>query len=119
MRRTLLSVLAICLAAPLMLAQFGGREDEVVIYTVSVKGNPNPVIVPPTTANTQSGFEGKDPLSLPLEPFGPDFAGECFVTPHSEAAHNCRFIVHRERILTQHNTFVVPAKLMSIHGRDP
>jgi hypothetical protein len=118
MRRTLLSVLAGCLAASLMLAQFGGREDEVVIYTVSVKGNPNPVIVPSTTVNTQTGFEVKDPLALPLEPFGPDFPGEFFVTLHSEAADNFRYIVQRERILTQHNTFVGPAKLMIIQGLD-
>ena len=69
MRRTLLSVLAGFLAAPLMLAQFGGRADEVVIYVVTAKGNPNPVIVPSTTVNTQTGFEVKDPLALPLEPF--------------------------------------------------
>ena len=118
MRRTLFSVLAVCLAAPLMLAQFGGREDEVVIYMVSVKGNPNPVIVPSTTANTQTGFEVKDPLSMPLEPFGPDFAGEFFVTLHTEAADSFRFIVQRERILTQHNTFAGPAKLMIIQGLD-
>jgi hypothetical protein len=118
MRRTLLSVLAGCLAAPLMLAQFGGRADEVVIYAVSVKGNPNPQIVPSTTVNTQTGFEVKDPLALPLEPFGPDFAGEFFVTLHSEAADNFRFILQREGIFTQHNTFAGPAKLMIIQGLD-
>ena len=118
MRRTLLSVLAVCFAAPLLLAQFGGRENEVVIYAVSAKGNPNPVIVPSTTVNTQAGFEVKDPLALPLEPFGPDFAGEFFVTLHSEAADNFRFIVQREGILTQHNTFAGPAKLMIIQGLD-
>ncbi len=87
-----------------MLAQFGGRADEVVIYAVSVKGNPNPQIVPSTTVTTQTGFEVKDPLALPLEPFGPDFAGEFFVTLHSEAADNFRFILQREGIFTQHNT---------------
>ena len=44
----------------------GNQSDEVVIYAVSVKGNPNPVIVPSTTVNTVAGFEVKDPLALPL-----------------------------------------------------
>jgi hypothetical protein len=114
----LLSILAGCFAAPLMLAQFGGRADEVVLYVVNSKGNPNPVIVPSTTVNTQTGFAVMDPTALPLTPFGPDFPGESFVTLHSETADNFRFILQKEGILTQHNTFAGAAKLMIIQGLD-
>jgi len=69
------------------------REDEVVIYTVSVKGNPNPVIVPSTTANTQTGFEVKDPLALPLEPFGPilraSSSSPCIAKPRTISGLSC------------------------------
>ncbi len=119
MRRTLvLSIVAVCLGLAPVSAQFGGRDNEVVLYTVSAKGNPNPVIVPASTANTQSGFQVKDPFQELLEPFGPDFAGEFFVTLHKEDADNFRFIIQREGIRTEHNTFQGPAKLMIIQGLD-
>ena len=119
MRRTLvLSIVAMSLGLAPTWAQFGGRENEVVLYTVSVKGNPNPVIVPAGTVNTQSGFQVKDPFKELLEPFGSDFAGEFFVTLHSEPSDNFRFIIQKEGIVTQHNTFQGPAKLMIIQGLD-
>jgi hypothetical protein len=119
MRRILvLSILTACLGLTPLTAQFGGRENEVVLYTVSAKGNPNPVIVPASTVNTQSGFQVKDPFKEVFEPFGPDFAGEFFVTLHSEPADNFRFILQKEGIFTQHNTFQGPAKLMIIQGLD-
>jgi hypothetical protein len=107
-----------CLGLAPLSAQFGGRENEVVLYAVSVKGNPNPVIVPTTTVNTQSGFQVKDPFKETFEPFGPDFSGEFFVTLHSEDSDNFRFILQKEGIVTEHNTFQGPAKLMIIQGLD-
>jgi hypothetical protein len=112
-----LLIFAGCVASSLP-GQFGGRADEVVIYAVSAKGNPDFQIVPSTTVNTATGFEVKDPLQEPLEPFGPDFAGEFFVTLHREAGDNFRFIVQREGIVTEHNIFQGPAKLMIIEGLD-
>src|SRR5436309_3882894 len=109
MRRILvLSIVAVCLGLAPIQAQFGGRENEVVLYAVSAKGNPNPVIVPGSTVNTQTGFQVKDPFKELLEPFGPDFAGEFFVTLHSEASDNFRFIIQKEGIRTEHNTFQGP-----------
>src|SRR5260370_1011217 len=117
MRRTLvLSIVAVCLGLAPLSAQFGGRDNEVVLYTVSAKGNPNPVIVSASTANTQSGFQVKDPFQELLEPFGPDFAGEFFVTLHKERADNFGFITQPEGIRTEPNAFQGPAKLMIIQG---
>lgn len=119
MRRILvLSVIAGCLGLAPASAQFGGRENEVVLYVVNAKGNASPVIVPASTVNTASGFEVKDPLKETLQPFGPDFAGEFFVTLHSEANDSFRFILQKEGIITEHNTFAGPAKLMIIQGLD-
>jgi hypothetical protein len=119
MRRTLAFLLvAGCFGATLARAQFGGREDETVIYVVSVKGDPNFQVVPSTTVNTVSGFETKDPIAANPEPFGPDFAGEFFVNLHIESGDNFRFIIQKEGILTEHNQFQGPAKLMIIQGLD-
>jgi hypothetical protein len=119
MRRILiLSTLAACLGFAPLRAQFGGRENEVVLLAVSAKGNPNPVIVPANTVNTQAGFQVKDPFKEVFEPFGPDFPGEFFVTLHTESADHFRFILQKEGIVTQHNTFQGPAKLMIVQGLD-
>src|SRR5260221_13008689 len=105
MRRTVvLSIVAVCLGLAPLSAQFGGRDNEVVIYTVSAKGNPKPVIVPASTANTQSGFQVKDPVQGLLEPFGPDLAGEVFVTLHKQDADIFRVIILGEAMRREHNT---------------
>ncbi|MEJ2081690.1 MAG: hypothetical protein P8Y94_05825, partial [Acidobacteriota bacterium] len=57
-------------------AQFGGREGDVVIFAVSAKGNRDFRVVPPPTTNDQTGLLIEDPKNLPDEPFGPDFPGE-------------------------------------------
>jgi hypothetical protein len=118
MRSTLLSIVAGCFGVSLALAQFGGRADEVVIYTVSSKGNTDLQIVAPTTVNTQTGFQVIDPVTQPVQPFGPDFPGEFFVPLHLETGDNFRFIIQKEGILTQHNMFQGPAKVMIVKGLD-
>ena len=107
-----------CFGASLALAQFGGRLDEVVLYVVTTKGSPDPQIVSATTANTQTGFTIIDPLKQTPTPFGPDFSGEFFVPLHLETNDNFRFIIQKEGIVTQHNTFVGPGKLMIMQGID-
>lgn len=111
-------VVASCLGVTRLQAQFGGRENEVVLYAISVKGNPNPVIVPSSTVNTQSGFEVIEPLKQPAQPFGQDFPGEFFVPLHLEDSDHFRFIIQKEGIVTEHVTFQGPAKLMIIEGID-
>lgn len=119
MRRTLLlSILTGCFGASLALAQFGGRLNEVVLYVVTTKGSPDPQIVPASTVNTQSGYTIIDPLQQTPTPFGPDFAGEFFVPLHLETGDNFRFIIQKEGIVTQHNEFEGPGKLMIVQGID-
>ena len=108
---------AVFQAAPL-LAQFGGREGDVVIYSVSAKGRPDLEIVPSTTVNTQSGFEFKDARALPTQPFGPDFPGEFFVNLHNETGDNFRYIIQQEGIVTQKNRFRGAGKVMITEGLD-
>jgi len=118
MRRFLAVPLIGLLLSTLALAQFGGRDGDVVIYMVSAKGAGDPVVVPTTTVNTQTGFQTIDPLKQALQPFGVDFPGEFFVTLHTEANDNFRFVVQKEDILTQHNRFLGPGKVMIMQGLD-
>ncbi len=106
------------LASGLALAQFGGREGDVVIYAVSAKGVGEPVVVPATTVNTAAGFEIRDPLKMPVEPFGPDFPGEFFVTLHSEPNDSFRFVIQKEDLLTPHNRFMGAGKVLIMQGID-
>ena len=118
MRSTLLSILAGCFGVSLAFAQFGGRVNEVVVYAVSSKGATDFQIVAPTTVNTQTGYQIMDPTTQPLQPFGPDFPGEFFVPLHLETGDNFRFVLQKEGIVTQHNTFQGPAKVMIVQGVD-
>ncbi|MSV27577.1 MAG: hypothetical protein EXQ52_02365 [Bryobacterales bacterium] len=118
MRSIILLPLIGLLASGLSLAQFGGREGDVVIYAVSAKGVGDPVVVPATTVNTATDFETRDPLKMPTQPFGPDFPGEFFVTLHSEANDSFRFVIQKEDILTQHNRFLGAGKVLIMQGID-
>jgi hypothetical protein len=118
MRRTAYLILAVCLCSSLSVAQFGGREGDVVLYAVSTKGLPDFQVVPPKTVNTQTGFEIKDPLALPRVPFEPDFPGEFYVTLHQELGDSMRFIFQKEGIVTPHNVFQGPGKLQIVEGID-
>jgi hypothetical protein len=118
MRRLFLLMLIGLTASISALGQFGGRDGDAVLYVVTAKGAPEFQVVPTGTANTATGFEIINPRTRPLQPFGPDFPGEFFVTLHSEASDNFRFIVQKEDIITQHNQFLGPAKLLIVEGID-
>jgi hypothetical protein len=111
-------MLAMGVGAPGAFGQFGGRPNEVVLYMVTTKGSPAPTIVPASTANTVTGFTTLDPAQQTAAPFGPAFPGEFFVNLHNEANDNFRFIIQKEQIETQHNTFLGPAKLLIAGGID-
>jgi hypothetical protein len=106
------------LTAPLALGQFGGRANEVVLYVVTTKGSPAPQIVPASRVNTATGFAVIDPRRSTATPFGPNFPGEFYVNLHSEANDNFNFIIQKEGIVTQHNTFAGSAKLLIAEGMD-
>lgn len=118
MRRILQFVAIGLLFSGLAMAQFGGRDGDAVLYVVTAKGNSDFQVVATGFTNTVTGFEIINPLVRPLQPFGPDFPGEFFVTLHSEANDNFRFIVQKEDIVTQHNQFLGPAKLLIVQGID-
>ena len=118
MRGILAVPLIALLCSGLASAQFGGREGDVVLYIVSAKGVGDPVVVPSSTVNTQTGFQTIDTLKQPLQPFGPDVPGEFFVTLHSEANDSFRFIVQKEELLIPHNRFIGTGKVMIIQGVD-
>jgi hypothetical protein len=113
-----IAVLAVCAGIPAAFAQFGGRANEVVLYLVNTKGNPAPQIVPPTTVNTGGGLTVVDPSKETPAPFGPDFPGEFYVNLHNEANDNFRYIIQKEGIVTPHNTFLGPGKLLIVEGMD-
>ncbi|MEQ1945610.1 MAG: hypothetical protein ABL995_00370 [Bryobacteraceae bacterium] len=118
MRSLFVVMLAAFIAPVALLAQFGGRDGDVVIYSVSAKGNADLVAVPAGTTNTVSGFQVKDPNALTPSPFGSDFAGEFFVNLHNETGDNFRYIIQKEGIVTQHNLFQGPGKVMISQGLD-
>ena len=118
MRRTYLMILVLCLGSAPALAQFGGREGDVVLYFVNAKGLPDLQVVPYDTVNTASGFETRNPLEGPWEPFGPDFEGEFFVTLHEESGDSFRMVKQLEDIVTQHNVFLGPGKVLIAEGID-
>jgi hypothetical protein len=113
-----LAVIAVCAGVPAAFAQFGGRTNEVVLYLVNTKGNPAPQIVPSTTVNSATGFTVVDPTKVEPTPFGPDFPGEFYVNLHNEADDNFRYIIQKEGIVTPHNIFLGPAKLLIAEGMD-
>ncbi|HVV43613.1 MAG TPA: hypothetical protein VHC72_00360 [Bryobacteraceae bacterium] len=106
------------LAASMAMAQFGGRPGDVVIYAVTSKGSPEFHAVPANTVNTQAGFQIVDTLSQPPAPFGDAFPGESYITLHSEDNDSFRYIIQKENIQTQHNTFAAAAKLLIAEGID-
>jgi hypothetical protein len=85
---------------------------------VSTVGSPAPIIVPSTTVNTATGFTVIDPTVQTPVPFGPNFPGESYVTLHQATNDNFRYIIQKEGIVTQHNTFLGPAKLLIVAGID-
>ena len=111
-------LIAACSFAATSLGQFGGRTNEVVLYVLTTKGSPAPQIVPSTTVNTATGFVVIDPAQQTPTPFGSSFPGESYVTLHSETNDSFRYIIQKEGIVTQHNTFLGPAKLMIAAGID-
>ncbi len=111
-------ILAVCAGIPGAFAQFGGRTNEVVLYLVNTKGSPTPQIVPSSTVNTATGFTVIDPTAQTPVPFGPNFAGEFYVNLHNESNDNFRYIIQKEGIVTQHNTFLGPGKLLIAQGID-
>ena len=118
MRRLFQLLIVGLLGSSLAMAQFGGRDGDAVLYIVTSKGSPDFQVVATGFTNTTTGFEIIDPLSRPTQPFGPDFPGEFFVTLHTELNDHFRFIIQKEDIVTQHNQFLGPAKLLIVKGVD-
>ncbi len=117
--RSLVAIPLICLfAGGMALAQFGGREGDVIIYAVSAKGSGDPIVVPSRTVNSAAGFQVIDPLKQTPQPFGPDIPGEFFVTLHSEASDSFRFVIQKEDILVPHNRFMGSGKVFIMQGID-
>ena len=97
MRSVFALLLAGVLTSGLATAQYGGRENDVVIYAFTAKGNPNPVIVAAGTGSGQPGFEIKDPLTITPTSFGPDFLAESFVDPFNDKNFaRCEKLVGRD-----------------------
>ncbi|MEO7651333.1 MAG: hypothetical protein ABIZ80_12785 [Bryobacteraceae bacterium] len=116
MRSLIPLLLAGVLTSGLATAQYGGREDDVVIYVFNAKGNPDPVVVAAGTGSATGGFEIKDPLTIPPTPFGPDFPAESFVNLHNEVGDNFRFVIQKEDLLIPTNEFLGPGKVLIIKG---
>jgi hypothetical protein len=102
--------------SPLVWAQFGGRDGDVVLYLVSAKGKQDFQAVSPSVTNTGGGFEVKDPFDQPMEPFGPDFPSESRRLLHAEVENNFMLIVQKENIMSPHQQAQDYAKVLIIHG---
>lgn len=116
MHRRALFTLALCFCCGSALAQFGGREGDVVIFVVSAKGNRNFQAVPRTTVNQVSGFEIKDPRELPDEPFGPDFPGESRRLMHWAPGDVFNMIIQRADIVSPYQFVEGPVKVLIAKG---
>ena len=99
-------------------AQFGGRPGDTVLYVVTAKGSPDLKVVPASTPDTQAGYQTIDTVNQTPVPFGPNFAGESYVTLHTEAGDSFRYIIQKEGIATQHNVFQAAGKLFIAEGVD-
>ena len=98
-------------------AQFGGRAGEVVIEVVTTKGNSKFLPASATTPNSPSNaLTMLDPLTLPAQQFGPDFPGESRRLLHSETGDNFMMIVQKEGIVSPHQMFQDPAKVLIVSG---
>ena len=97
-------------------AQFGGRVGDAVIYVVSVKGDATIQPASATTPNSPNTLQVLDPLQLPAQQFGPDFPGESRRLLHSEANDNFMMIVQKEGIISPHQMFQAPAKVLIVSG---
>lgn len=96
--------------------QFGGRDGDVVVLVVSAKGTREFQVVPRTTTNSVSGFEIKDPMDLPDEPFGPDFPGESRRLMHSEEGDVFNMIIQRADIESPYQFVEGPVKVLITKG---
>lgn len=118
MHRIHFLILALCAVSSVALAQFGGREGDVVLYVFNAKGTPDPQVVPFDTVNTISGFEVRHFSDEPWMPFGPDYESEFFVTLHSEPGDSFRIIEQREDRVIQHSVLMGPMKILIAEGLD-
>ncbi|GEM_PF-3269188 len=109
-------LLGLSAAAGVASAQFGGRPGDVVLYVVSVKGDATFRPASPTVANNPNTLTVQTPLSLPAQQFGPDFPGESRRLLHSETADNFMMIVQKEGIVSPHQMFQDPAKVLIVGG---
>jgi hypothetical protein len=118
LHRALILTLVFSLVSIPVLAQFGGREGDAVVYLFTSKGSPDLQVVPFGAANTVSGFETKNPFLEPWQPFGPDFEAEFYITLHQEPDDAFRIIRQIEDIVIPHNVFLGPAKVLVAQGLD-
>ncbi len=98
------------------LAQFGGREGDVVIFAVSAKGDRDFRAVLSPTTNDRAGFVIEDPRDLPLEPFGPDFPGEFRRLMHEAPGDVFNMIIQRADIVSPYQYVQGPVKVLITKG---
>jgi hypothetical protein len=115
-RRSSVLVVSVLVAVAPVLAQYGGRVGDAVIYMVTAKGKPDMVTVPASTVNTATGFITEDPNDLFDEPFGPDFPGESRRKMHAEDGDVFNLIVERENIESPYQYLQGPVKVMIAQG---
>lgn len=116
MPRVLSFLLVALMTCAATVAQFGGREGDVVILVVSAKGNREFQVVPPSTTSNPTGFEIKDWRDLPDEPFGPDFPGESRRLMHWDEGDVFNMIIQREGIESPYQYVEGPVKVVITKG---
>ena len=113
-----LALLAGLVALPLS-AQFGGRENEAVVYLFS-KGKMEFSVPPAGTTN--AGIAGRldviDPATVPFTPMSTDlaYAPKRVKVFHKESGDLFELMVQSERTVTPRQRVVSPAKILTLGG---
>ncbi len=116
-RRLAALALLACVGVPYASAQFGGRENEAVIYLLAGKGKVDFKVVPPTTSNAGiTGFQTLNPASLPDSVISPDYAAKVLKVLHKESGDLFALVTQTENIVTPRAKVVAPAKLFTLGG---
>ena len=120
--RVFMPLAALSLLVTPVSAQFGGREGEAIIFTLTSKGRGGFTIASPTTANPQAlvnRFEVIDPNKLPFNPGdqpGAFFPQYRLRVLHDEPDDKMQVLLNLEGPATLHHLYLTTFKLFTFKG---
>ena len=98
-------------------AQFGGRQNDAVVYLLSGRGSISFSVVPANQSNAGiTGFQVINPATIASAPISPDFPAKQVQVLHKEKGDLFAYYTQTENIVTSRGLVVAPAKGLTLDG---